>query len=215
MTCPPNKIKNLETGFCVNRDGAIGRKIMANTAVFTFGRFNPPTVGHRMMIRKLIQVGEKENADIYVFGSHTKDKKMNPLSHSQKMKYMVEMFPKEMEGYVDPGEQIRTVFDAALYLNDYDRLIMIVGSDRVDSFKETLVKYNGKPLKNGMYEFSEILIVNAGVRDPDSEGIEGMSASKMRQAVVDNDMETFQSGLPKGYDGTRMFNDVKKGLGLN
>ena len=193
------------------KQGAIKRRNMATTAVFTFGRFNPPTVGHQKMIQKLLEVGDEENADVYVFGSHTKDKKKNPLTHKQKMDYMIEMFP-EMKEYEDPGEQIRTALDAAVYLNDYDKLVMVVGEDRVESFDKLLKRYNGKEMKKGEYDFDEIEVINAGVRDPDAEGLEGMSASKMREAVMNDDMETFRSGLPLNYDGNRIFEDVKKGM---
>lgn len=195
------------------KQGIIKRGNMASTAVFTFGRFNPPTVGHQKMIRKLLEVGNEQNADVYVFGSHTKDKKKNPLSHHEKMNYMTEMFP-EMRGYEEPDEQIRTALDAAVYLNEYDKLVMVVGEDRVDSFKKLLERYNGKEMKKGEYEFQQIEVINAGIRDPDAEGLEGMSASKMREAVMKDDMERFTSGLPLNYDGKRMFEDVKKGMGL-
>ena len=196
-----------------NREGLIKERNMASTAVFTFGRFNPPTVGHQKMIQKLLEVGDEEDADVYVFGSHTKDKKKNPLSHEQKMSYMVEMFP-EMKDYEDPGDQIRTALDAAVYLNDYDKLIMVVGEDRVESFDNLLQRYNGKEMKKGEYDFEQIQVINAGVRDPDAEGLEGMSASKMREAVMKEDKDTFSSGVPVGYDSMRMFEDVKKGMGL-
>ena len=196
------------------KEGIIKRGNNATTAVFTFGRFNPPTVGHQKMIRKLLEVGEEKNADVYVFGSHTKDKKKNPLTHKQKMKHMTEMF-SEMGGYVDPGEQIRTALDAAVYLNEYDNLVMVVGEDRVDSFRSLLERYNGKEMKKGEYDFQTIEVVNAGIRDPDSDGLEGMSASKMREAVMNDDMETFRSGVPLNYDAKEMFANVKKGMGIN
>ena len=192
-------------------DGMIRDEPDTSTAVFTFGRFNPPTVGHHKMLQKLVEVGEQERGDVFVFVSHTKDKKKNPLTHQQKIMYMKEMFP-EMRDYVDPKDSLRTVFDIALYLKDYKRLVMVVGEDRVDGFRKMLEKYNGQELKNGTYDFESIQVVNAGSRDPDSEGVEGMSASKMREAVKNNDMNTFNSGLPEGYDGSRLFQDIKDAM---
>lgn len=180
----------------------------SSTAVFTFGRFNPPTIGHHKMIKKLLDVGEKESGDVFVFASHTKDKKKNPLTQEQKIAYMKEIF-LEMKDYINPGKKLKTVFDIANYLNSYKRLLMVVGEDRVESFRNILEKYNGKEMKSGGFNYDSIEVVNAGSRDPDSEDIEGMSASKMREAVINNDMKTFNSGLPDTYDGSRMFQDIK------
>ena len=182
-------------------------------AVFTFGRFNPPTIGHQKLLMKVRDLAEEEDGDFYVFGSFSKDKKRNPLGHYNKMKYLVQMFPNEMDGYIEPNKEVRTALDACIYLNNYKNITMVVGDDRVESFTKLINNYNGKELKNGKYYFDTINIVSAGTRDPDSDGVEGMSASKMREAAANNNYEEFKKGLPRGYEGKSMFNDVRKNMG--
>lgn len=183
----------------------------SRSAVFTFGRFNPPTIGHQKMLQKILSIAEQEGSDPYLFLSHTQDKKKNPLSYEQKLEYMEDMFP-EMKEFMLPREVIKTPIGAALYLNVYDKITIVVGSDRVDGFKTMLERYNGKEMKTGMYSYKEINVISAGERDPDAEGIEGMSASKMRLAAKLDDLETFQSGLPENYNGKDLMDVVKSQL---
>ena len=183
------------------------------TAVFTFGRFNPPTIGHQKLLQRVLRVAKQKGGDAHIFGSFSQDKKKNPLSHVDKMKYLKEMFPTEMRGY-RPTSGLRTAIDVAVHLNSYDHLVMVVGSDRVNEFDRLLSTYNGVDARHGKYEFKSIEVVSAGERDPDAEGVTGMSASKMRAAAGSGDFDSFKLGLPKGYDGTRLFNDVRKGMGI-
>ena len=182
-----------------------------DVTVFTSGRFNPPTIGHQKMLGKIIDIAEEQGADSFVFVSHTQDKKKNPLYHDEKIKYMKQMFP-EMQKISLPDKVVKTPIDAALYLNKYDRIVMVVGDDRVENFTKMLNRYNGKEIKSDMYNFKSIDIVSAGERDPDSDGVFGMSASKMREAAKNEDYKTFEQGLPEGYDGTELLKIVKERL---
>tara|TARA_A100001201_G_scaffold134691_1_gene122470 strand:+ start:881 stop:2131 length:1251 start_codon:yes stop_codon:yes gene_type:complete len=184
-----------------------------STAVFTFGRFNPPTIGHQKLLQAVQKVARQKSGKTFIFGSFSQDKKKNPLSHQQKMKYLKQMFPNEMRGN-KPVSGLRTAIEVAVYLNSYDNLVMVVGSDRVSEFQKLLDTYNGVEARHGMYSFKKIEVVSAGDRDPDAEGVTGMSASKMRAAAAAGDMDSFQKGLPAGYDGTELFNDVRKGMGI-
>ena len=184
------------------------------TAVFTFGRFNPPTIGHQKLLQRVLRVAKQKGGDAHIFGSFSQDKKKNPLSHADKMKYLKEMFPTEMRGY-RPTSGLRTAIDVAVHLNNYDHLVMVVGSDRVNEFDRLLSTYNGVDARHGKYEFKSIEVVSAGDRDPDAEGVTGMSASKMRAAAGSGDYDSFKLGLPKGYDGTQLFNDVRRGMGIS
>ena len=159
------------------------------------------------------KVARQKSGKTFIFGSFSQDKKKNPLSHQQKMKYLKQMFPNEMRGN-KPVSGLRTAIEVAVYLNSYDNLVMVVGSDRVSEFQKLLDTYNGVEARHGMYSFKKIEVVSAGDRDPDAEGVTGMSASKMRAAAAAGDMDSFQKGLPAGYDGTELFNDVRKGMGI-
>ena len=176
---------------------------------FTFGRFNPPTIGHE----KLMDATKKNaSKDYRVYASHSQDPKRNPLKYDQKVKWMKRMFPKHKSKIIGGGDY-KTAIDVAVKLHDegFKNVTMVVGSDRVGEFDKLLNKYNGKKARHGFYEFKNISVKSAGERDPDAEGVAGMSASKMRKAAMDNDYKSFQQGLPYRFkDGERLFSDLKK-----
>ena len=176
---------------------------------FTFGRFNPPTVGHE----KVMDATKKAAAKDYrVYASKTQDPKKNPLKYEQKVKWMKRMFPKH-KSKIQSGGNYRTALDVAVKLHDegFLNLTMVVGSDRVREFNTLLKKYNGVESTHGLYDFKTIKVKSAGERDPDAEGVAGMSASKMRKAAMDNDFKSFSQGLPLNFrDGERLFSDIKK-----
>ena len=197
------------------------------TAVFCWGRFNPPTIGHGKLLDALISVAKRKggrNSDTFVLVSHSVDPEKNPLTKEQKVFYLKKMFPKQMK-YYDVELNKKKLFlrlIAVIFNKHYDRLIMVAGSDRVREFQTELDKFNGAtgddaPLKGTSYSFKEIEVVSAGERDPDAEGISGMSASKMRAAAVDGDLKSFKGGVPRGFGAKNtmnMMNDVRKGMGL-
>ena len=160
--------------------------------VITFGRFNPPTVGHGKLFKKVASIAKGN--DYRIHASQSSDPKKNPLSYKDKIKFLRKMFPEHGRSFIlDPT--IRNIFDAASKAHEdgYNKLIVVVGSDRVGEFKQTLVKYNAKEGRHGFYDFKYgIEIKSAGARDPDSDdAVEAMSASKMRAAAADNDLKTF------------------------
>jgi len=186
-----------------------------NPVVFTFGRFNPPTIGHLKLLDKVASIARGKNYRVYA--SQSEDAKKNPLQYSEKVRFMRKMFPKHGRNIV-MDNKVKTVFDIAVQLYDegFNQLNMVVGDDRVNEFERLLKRYNDQKGRHGYYNFIEgINIISAGRRDPDSEGVEGMSASKMRAAATDGDFKSFQSGLPKGYsDGVTLFNTLRKRMGL-
>ena len=165
-----------------------------STAVFAFGRFNPPTIGHEKLVNAVIAVNQREGGTALVYGSHSQDNKKNPLSHIQKFKYLKKMFARQKR-ILQSNSKARTILEIAVELSGkHNKLILIAGSDRVSEFKSLLNSYNGKKAKHGFYEFEEIDVIRAGERDPDADGASGMSASKMRLAATQSDFESFLSG---------------------
>ena len=176
---------------------------------FTFGRFNPPTIGHE----KLMDATKKLGRNYRVYASHTQDANKNPLDYRTKVNYMKRMFPKHSRSI--KSDNVRTAIDVAVKLHDegFKNLTMVVGSDRVGEFKKLLKKYNGVQSTHGLYKFKTIKVKSAGERDPDAEGVSGMSASKMRKAAQSNDYKSFAQGLPLGFrDGKKLFKDVQKNM---
>ena len=187
------------------------------TAVFSFGRLNPPTVGHQKLLQKIIQTAKQQAGYACMYVSHSQDPKRNPLSAKQKVAYVKKMFPKEVRQIeVKEDSSIRNAIDIATALNGYyENLVMVVGSDRVKDFKNLLNKYNGVESTHGFYKYNNIQIVSAGERDPDAEGVAGMSASKMRAAAASGDYESFSLGLPNNFnDGKGLFKDIRLGMNI-
>ena len=161
------------------------------TVSFTFGRFNPPTTGHE----KLCDAVKKANSSDYkIFVSHKQDPNTDPLQYAKKVAYMKKSFPKHKNSIVI--SKSRNIFDILVELNSYENLIMVVGSDRVAEFKRIINEYNGVKSRHGFYEYKTVQVLSAGERDPDAEGVEGMSASKMRASAVDSDFDSFKLGTP-------------------
>ena len=183
----------------------------AKSIAFTFGRFNPPTVGHEKLIKKVKSISANDHR---IYLSRSEDPKKNPLSPSQKLTYMKKMFPM----YARDIEINKTnmILDIAsdLHNKGYDEITMVVGSDRVREFENILNKYNDVKSRHGYYNFNKINIVSAGERDPDADDVSGMSASKMRAAAAKGDLESFKKGLPSGVDALKIMNDVRKGMRL-
>jgi phosphopantetheine adenylyltransferase len=185
--------------------------MMSNDITVVFGRFNPPTVGHE----KLLQSAEKaaQGGDLKIYPSRTQDAKKNPLDPDMKVSYMRKMFPKYEEQIVNDSEMI-SIFNVltTAYEEGYKNVNIIVGSDRQAEFENLANKYN-----KDLYDFKQIRVISAGVRDADAEGVEGMSASKMRKAVADNDFEAFKKGTPSGAkegDVQAMYDAVRAGMGV-
>ena len=182
-------------------------------ATFTFGRYNPPTIGHEVLFNKVKDIARGGNYRIYA--SQTVDQKKNPLEYKSKIKLLRKMFPKHARNIIE-DTKVRNVFDVLVQMYDegFHKVQLVVGSDRIKEFEILLNKYNGVKGRHGFYKF-KINVVSAGERDPDSDGAEGMSASKMRMAAQQNDLKLFSSGLPSNFKRTEdLFNAVRKGMGL-
>ena len=187
-----------------------------DTAVFTFGRFNPPTIGHEKLLDKVASVAKSNpGAPYYIFASHSENPKKDPLPYVKKVAYMKKMFSKHSRNITTSRN--RNVFELAVTLHNkgHKAIVMVVGSDRVTEFDKLLNKYNGVEGRHGYYGFDNIEVVSAGERDPDAEGVSGMSASKMRAAASSDDYDTFKLGLPKNFNaGMSLFKDVRKFMGI-
>ena len=185
--------------------------MMSADLTIAFGRFNPPTIGHE----KLLQAAEKaaQGGDLKIYPSRTQDAKKNPLDPDMKVSYMRKMFPKYEEQIVNDNE-MKSIFNVltTAYEEGYKSVNIIVGADRQAEFENLANKYN-----KDLYDFKQIRVISAGIRDADAEGVEGMSASKMRKAVADNDYEAFKRGTPKSAkegDVQAMYDAVRAGMGV-
>lgn len=196
------------------------RSIMEDSekhVVLSFGRMNPPTIGHTKLVDKVHEVAQEHHAPHVVVLSHTQDTKKNPLSQAQKLKHAKRFFPNTKIIGSTPEHPTMFHHAAKLYDQGYSHLHVVVGSDRAKEFSEGLHKYNGKFDDEGHgYQFKSIQIHSAGERDPDSEGAEGMSASKMREYAQMGNFKEFKKGIPGRVTQEQakdLYNDVRKGMG--
>ena len=180
------------------------------TLTLGFGRFNPPTAGHEKLLDKIKDTAEGEAYTVYP--SHSEDNDKNPIGAEEKVLFMKKLFPDHSSNIVY-DQSIRRFIDALTHadVQGYQTINLVVGSDRQKEFETLANKYNGE-----LYTFDAINVISAGDRDPDAEGTEGMSASKLRALAADGDFEAFKKGLPKAAKGAvakELFNTVQKSIG--
>jgi len=181
--------------------------------VFTFGRFNPPTTGHLLLATKVKEEARRRGADYKIYGSNTKDAKRNPLSAVDKSRFMKKVL-KDTNIVVNKDSGNPYTVLQQLSKEGYTDVTMVVGADRVPEFKNGMKKYIGK---KGYENIANFDVVSAGERDPDAEGVEGMSASKMRAAAAEGNLNAFKLGIPSHVseaDRLKLFKAVRKGMGV-
>jgi len=184
-----------------------------DTAVVSWGRFNPPTIGHEVVFKTADDIAKKQNADFFIIPTKTVDKDKNPLTFEEKVKYLNKIFPEYSTNLVTE-QQIKTIIDAAKYLSkNYKNIKVVVGSDRQAQFQELLNKYNGKE-----YNFDTIQVLSAGDRIDTDEGVPGISASKIREAAIQGDINAFMRGYAGELDleqGLELMNLIRSKLQIN
>ena len=184
-----------------------------STAVFAFGRFNPPTIGHKKLLDTLESAAQKANGKAYLFLSHKQNNKTDPLTHKEKSDYLKIFYPTVAIG--DPA--VKTIIQALqkIQAEGRTRIIMIAGSDRVGEFEKLLNQYNGKPDKAGnqLYKFDDIKVLSAGERDPDQEGATGASASKARELANKGQEHEFSKIIMGGNTGKKLYDIIQDRLG--
>ena len=187
------------------------KELPSKKVVFAFGRFQPPTTGHELLVKAVQKIASAQGADHVIYASKTEDKKQNPLPVSRKVYYLQRMFAGA--NFKAANEQERTFIEAAKALNKrYKNIVMVAGSDRIAEYKKILEKYNGTEFK-----FDTVSVVSAGERDPDSDNASGMSGTKMRDAAKAGKFNEFKKGIPHSLtvlDARRLMNEIRKAYDL-
>ena len=178
--------------------------------IFAFGRFNPPTSGHDKLMREVITQARKNNANHIVYASASQDKRKNPLDVNTKVRFMKKMFPRN-KIQAAGGTQRTFIEILKFYDKMYGEIVMVAGSDRMREFQTLADKYNGKE-----YNYKSIKVASSGERDPDAEGVSGMSASKMREMAKNDDYRNFKRGVVNlsDSDTKSLFSAVRKGMDI-
>ena len=187
-----------------------------STAVFAFGRFNPPTIGHEKLIQKVQSMTKQVNGKGYVFLAHTGGTQKDPIDFQTKLSYLRQHFQADKS--LSFGDQrANTIIKVmkVLQAEGRTRVIMIAGDDRVMQFQKLLNQYNGRPDKagNDLYKFDEILVVSAGQRDPDADDIAGVSASKARELAIKGNWHEFSKIIMGGDKGKVLYDKIHDQFG--
>lgn len=182
-------------------------------AAFCFGRMNPPTIGHGQLIETVAQAAA--GGDYFIFTSQSQDAVKNPLNYDTKVKFLRAMFP-EHAAHVIHNYELKTIMNVAQWLYDkgYRSVTFVAGSDRLPTFKEMLTKYNGAENNRTYYNFRSINFASSGVRDPDAEGMAGVSGTLARKAAADGDMAAFAQATGAGRLTKSLFTAVRQGMNL-
>ena len=184
------------------------------TLTIAFGRFNPPHAGHQQLMDTAAAAAEAEESDYMIVPSRSNDPKKNPLDADTKVAFMRGMFPQH-SSRIQNDQNTRTIFDVLkkAHNDGYTNVRIVGGADRVKEFDKLANNYNGS-----LYQFDNVEVVSAGDRDPDADGVEGMSASRLRLAASENDFKTFRSAMPEGMprrEVQQLFDTVKMSMGIN
>ena len=184
------------------------------TLTIAFGRFNPPHLGHLQLMNTASSSVEGKKDDYMIVPSRSNDPKKNPLDPNTKVDMMKAMFPQHANNIMN-DTNARTIFDVLNGANNagYANVKIVGGADRVKEFTKLANNYNGK-----LYDFDKVDVISSGDRDPDAEGVEGLSASRMRLAASENDFKAFSKGLPKDLDKDtkkQIFTAVRSSMGIN
>lgn len=165
------------------------------TCIMTFGRFNPPTVGHEKLINKAKALQEKMGGDLFVFVSKSQKTPRDPVPYHKKLSFLKKCF----RGVIFPKiDTVRTPFDVLKHLSDkgYKRVFFVTGSDRIKEFETKIRKYINHDNPELSLNFDQFQMINAGKRNPDTPGITGVSGTKMREFAKNNDFESFKKFSP-------------------
>ena len=181
------------------------------TLTIAFGRFNPPTTGHEKLLDTV--ASSSDDDDYMIVPSRSQDQKKNPLDADTKVSVMQKMFPKHKNKIVNDANN-RTIFDVLkkAHTDGYANVRIVGGGDRVKEFDKLANDYNGK-----LYQFDNLEVMSAGDRDPDSDDVTGMSASKQRKAAAENDIKAFMKGVPKSLsqkDAEQLFKKIRTAMNI-
>jgi hypothetical protein len=186
-----------------------------NKAIFIFGRMNPPTLGHELLIAKAVELGRKENRDCYVFLTKTQDNKKNPIPFTDKLKAINAALPSV--NFIN-SNNIKTIFDAVGFLIDsgYNDLVLVAGSDRAGEYDSLFQKYINNPDPEKRLNLVSFRTAVAGEnRDPDSDDASGVSATKARNLAKSGDFTSFRKVLPTGMpeaEAKVLFDQIRQNL---
>ncbi len=183
-------------------------------AAFCFGRMNPPTQGHQQLISTVVQEGR--GSDFFIFTSQSQDAKKNPLDYQTKVRFLRALYPG-IASHIIYDPNLKTIIQVAhwLYSKGYRSITFVAGSDRLEDFKQLLEKYNGVKTTNGYYQFDSINFASSGDRDPDADGVSGISASAAREAAKAGNYEAFSQAVGAGAITQQLYDAVRKGMNIN
>lgn len=199
-----------------------------DTLILSFGRMNPPTIGHAKLWNKLESLAQEYNGDALLCLSKSQDKKKNPLDFNTKSRIIqqyvdemgVNILVEDESTFADKAANIYMILPQIYREGQYKNIIFVCGSDRLEDF-QSLKAYNGKPAKNEKlyYEFDSIEIESSGERDADSDDAASKaSASLVRSLATEGDFDTFLQFMPDGGSNEglarEVYDSIREAMGV-
>jgi hypothetical protein len=203
-------------------DQEITQKSAMPLAAFCFGRMNPPTLGHGLVMQKTLDVGGA-NSFIFLSNSVGDD---DPLNPNIKAKFIAEIYPKFAKHIVTDYVQGPIYAANWLYSKGFRNMAFVAGSDRLGKEKGSIEKllnsWNSGPIRSsdpsGARDHVVIQFISSGERDPDAVGIAGYSGTKARSAAEIGDEELFQqyTGVNSNITvaGKTLYQSTREGMGI-
>lgn len=203
-------------------DEEIAAKSAMPLAAFCFGRMNPPTLGHGLVMQKTLEVGGK-NSFIFLSNSQGPD---DPLDPNTKAEFISKIYPNYANHIVKDYVQGPIYAANWLYAKGFRNMAFVAGSDRLGkekgSIEKLLASWNSGPIRStdpaGAREHVVIQFVSAGERDPESPGVQGYSGTKAREAAAAGNEPLFMkyTGVKSNIlvKGKSLYQAVRAGLGI-
>jgi hypothetical protein len=197
-------------------------------AAFCFGRMNPPTIGHKQLMQRTIEIG---GVNSFIFLSNTQNAKKDPLDPATKIEFVKKIYP-EFVSHLITEPVLNPIFAANyLYRKGFRNMTFVAGADRLGdnpgSIEKILTSWNRADIRKKDTTFGPegreqvvLNFVSSGVRDADADvtSVSGISASLARKYAVEKNQVGFQqaTGVSNNItvNGKTLYQTVREGLGL-
>jgi nicotinic acid mononucleotide adenylyltransferase len=195
-------------------------------AYITFGRFQPPTKGHKVLFDEVSRLARENDGDAYIFVINCDGGSciQNPLPLHVRINVLKKMYPSESTNLniiaLDQGplvsleDVMSELIEARHYLPE--NITIVEGSDRVQGFKdlvESLYFTKNRKIETAEAALKELKIIiklyqgkinvlQAGKNRKEGANANNSPASisgtKVRQAALDGNKELFNQGVMIG-----------------
>lgn len=150
-------------------------------ATIVYGRFNPPTYAHDLLVRFAQKHARETRSSFAIFTTHSQNSKTDPLSYEEKVEVLNLLYGQNSVSVFPQS----TIFNIVGFLDStYDEVDIVMGGDRSKKFEELFKKYADD------YD-CRVNIIRFAERDKYN-----ISATMMRQWACDGKYQQFIDNCP-------------------